>query len=180
MIMMNFGKCICYLTALAILSHFFGEALPRRHFHPMRAPWKSAKWEKDGKIYDRLAIRRWMPHMPDMSRVLPDMVKKELGDRPNATHVDQLIRETCVAEVIHDALAILGFGCVLLWKKAGGWIIALLFALGNLPFILIQRYNRPRLLRLHARLLQREQRAQKNDASIGENVLAEERKETLA
>ena len=32
------------------------------------------------------------------------------------------------------------------------------FLLGNLPFILIQRYNRPRLIRLRALLQRREQR----------------------
>ena len=39
---------------------------------------------------------------------------------------------------------------------AAVWLVW--FLLGNLPFILIQRYNRPRLLRLRSLLQRREQR----------------------
>ena len=35
--------------------------------------------------------------------------------------------------------------------------MTVLYGLSNLPFILIQRYNRPRLLRLYERMAQREQ-----------------------
>ena len=36
---------------------------------------------------------------------------------------------------------------------AAGTVAAVLYALSNLPFILIQRYNRPRLARLYRRLM---------------------------
>ena len=59
------------------------------------------------------------------------------------------LRETCVAEFIHVLLSILGFGAVFIVGGAWGWIISIVYFLaGNLPYIIIQRYNRPRLLRL--------------------------------
>ncbi len=38
-----------------------------------------------------------------------------------------------------------------IWPGAGGIIVTVIYILlGNLPFIIIQRYNRPRLQRLYA------------------------------
>ena len=60
-----------------------------------------------------------------------------------------MLQETCVAEFIHVLLSILGFGAVFIVGGAWGWIISIVYFLaGNLPYIIIQRYNRPRLLRL--------------------------------
>lgn len=59
-----------------------------------------------------------------------------------------MIQETCIAEWVHGLLIVLGFGCIWIWDGMGGWIISVLYALGNLPYILIQRYNRPRLVKL--------------------------------
>ena len=54
------------------------------------------------------------------------------------------------AECIHLLLPLAGLYCLRLWPGAGGIVVTLLYFLGNLPFVLIQRYNRPRLQRLCA------------------------------
>ena len=60
-----------------------------------------------------------------------------------------MIQETCIAQLVRVVLFVLGLGCVLIWDGPGGWITAVVYTLlGNVPFILIQRYNRPRLLHL--------------------------------
>lgn len=76
-----------------------------------------------------------------------------------ASQVELLVQETCVAEAVHTASILLGLGALWLWPGWGGVVLWLIwFLLANLPFILIQRYNRPRLMRLHALLQRREQR----------------------
>ena len=57
-----------------------------------------------------------------------------------------------------DPLAVAAYAESLMpgWGGVGLWLIW--FLLANLPFILIQRYNRPRLMRLHVLLQRREQR----------------------
>lgn len=61
--------------------------------------------------------------------------------------------------VRRTASILLGLGALWLWPGWGGVVLWLIwFLLANLPFILIQRYNRPRLMRLHALLQRREQR----------------------
>lgn len=157
--MINFWKCFFYLFAIGILAHFAGLFLSHCHFNTDRAPWHSAAWECDGRYWDRtFHVRRWMNLVPDMSRIMPDMVPKRIVGTATVASVDRLIRETCVAELIHWLLAVFGFGCVTIWHGVGGWVISLMFGVGNLPFVVIQRYNRPRLIRLHRWLRAREER----------------------
>ena len=83
--------------------------------------------------------------LPDMSRLMPDMVKKKLA----AADPMSLVQETCVAECVHCWLVVLSVGMLFLWKSVWSWALWLVYnLLGNVSFILIQRYNRPRLLRL--------------------------------
>ena len=158
--MSGFVKCVIWLLALALLAHPLGQALPRRWFAGERFPYRCYKWEKQGRIYTRIGGERWKTLVPDMSRLLPDMVKKQVD--PTAVTAAQaavLVQGTCVAEAVHAASSLVGLLCLRLWPGGGGVLVwAVWFLLGNLPFILIQRYNRPRLMRLHVLLQRREQR----------------------
>lgn len=68
-----------------------------------------------------------------------------------------MILETCVAEITHGLLCVAGLGCIWICPGWGGVAAALIdIVLLNLPFILIQRYNRPRLLHLQQKLREKE------------------------
>lgn len=140
-----------YIAALGILSHFVGQALPRAHFDPQRFPYRSADWENGGKVYEKLGIKRWKDRLPDMSKIMPDMVKKKMS-AVKSQGMDVLIAETCVAECVHWALILLSLGIFFFWRGAWAVVFWLVYnLLGNLPFIIIQRYNRPRLVMLEQR-----------------------------
>ena len=63
-----------------------------------------------------------------------------------------MIRETCAAEATHTLLMLAGLGVIVIWPCVWGVMLYLVYAiLGNLIFIIIQRYNRPRLVRLYER-----------------------------
>lgn len=160
--MSGFLRCVLYLLVLALLAHPLGQALPRRWFDGERFPYRCYKWEKQGKLYTRIGVDRWKTLVPDMSRILPDMVKKELPAGSGALDVHQaeiLVQETCRAEVVHGASCLLGLAFLRLWPGWGGAVVlAVWVLLANLPFILIQRYNRPRLMRLASLLRKKEQR----------------------
>ena len=64
-----------------------------------------------------------------------------------------MLQETCIAGLIHFLLCLTGLYCVVLWPGAGGVIIsAINIMFFNLPFVIIQRYNRPRLMRIYRKL----------------------------
>ena len=60
-----------------------------------------------------------------------------------------LVQETCVAECVHWALTLLSAGIFFLWRSGWAALLWLVYnVLGNVSFIVIQRYNRPRLQKL--------------------------------
>ena len=155
---MAFFKSVIYVAVLGVASHFIGEALPRKWFVWDRFPWRDFSWEKKGRVYDALRIRAWKDRVPDMSRLFKRMVPKRVGKCPKAEDVWRLVRETCVAEAVHLGLCLLSPGIWLFWRNTVGVLLSLLFVLCNLPFMFIQRYNRPTLVALATRLEKREER----------------------
>lgn len=150
---MRFWNCVCYLVLTAIAAFLAGRLLPKHWLKPEKGLFRSFAFEKDGRIYEKLGIRKWQSKVPDMSRILPFMMppKNLMGDYGQRLPV--MILETCAAELTHIVMAVVGLGCLWIWPGAGGAILALIdILLLNLPFILIQRYNRPRLIRLHQKL----------------------------
>jgi glycosyl-4,4'-diaponeurosporenoate acyltransferase len=157
------GVFIIIAGGLGILSHVVGEALPRGWFDPESFPYATYKWEKNGSFYKKyFKIEKWKHKLPDKSRAVKTMERKSVGADRSSEHMLALAVETCVAEAVHFALLL----CSPIFAAAipsplGAWV-AVLYGLSHVPFIMIQRYNRPRLLRSvrHAR---REEAMQKDE-----------------
>lgn len=158
---MKLVGCIVYIAILGLGSHFLGEALPRDRFDPHRFPYREFSWEKSGRVYKALRVKKWKKKMPDASRVFKDMVPKRLVGTTNSETIDVLIKETCVAELTHYLLCLLSVGVCFIWHGAPGIIIWIVVILVNMVFVVIQRYNRPHLIRLSGRLKIREERLKK-------------------
>ena len=157
---MSLLYAVIYIAVLGILSHFVGQALPRARFSAESFPYRTADWENGGRVYEKLGIKHWKDALPDMSRIMPDMVKKKMTGQNREQGMDVLIAETCVAECVHYWLIVLSLGIFLFWRGVWALVFWLVYnILGNVPFILIQRYNRPRLVLLEQR---RKRRAAKH------------------
>jgi len=151
--MKNLFCCIIYLTIIGFGSFCAGRLVPQK-FCCLQFPYRPFQFEQNGKLYDKIGIRKWQNKLPNMSKLCPGLMPaKELPRHPTESNVEKMLQETCIAELTHFILCILGAGCIFLWKGSGGKFLSVLYSLGNLPFILIQRYNRPRLLRLLERQL---------------------------
>lgn len=155
--MTGFLKCILFLAATGFGLFLVGRVVPKDRFQADRFPFRLFPFEQDGRIYDALHIKKWKEGFPDMSVILPALIpSKRLPKVLTAAQITSMIQETCIAEWTHDLLCLAGFGCVFLWKGIGGWLVSLLYAAGNLPYIIIQRYNRPKFVRLLKRLQAKE------------------------
>lgn len=147
--MKPFLNCAIYLAICGIGSFFLGRGLAKYKLAYGRFPYRSLPFEKEGELYNRIGIRAWKDALPDMSKIVPGLIpSKKIPVHITSEQIEGMIQETCVAEWTHLLLIVLGFGCVLLWEGTGGWIMAILFAIGNIPYILIQRHNRPKLIRI--------------------------------
>ena len=80
--MKDFIKCTIYLVIIGILFFFAGRIVPKKWFRYDRFPYRMLGFEKDGKIYQAIGIRKWKSTFPDMSVLLPKWMldySQELG-----------------------------------------------------------------------------------------------------
>ncbi len=157
---LSFCISVCCVAGVGIFANLVGESFPRAWFRPDHFLFRARKWERNGKIYEKIGVHRWKDSLPDMSKVRKKkMVPKHFDTYPTADRVHVLAVETCRAEIVHSVLSLLSVGLIFLWEnKLAGVIVTLIYVLCNLPFIIIQRYNRPALLALEERLRKREAR----------------------
>ncbi len=149
---------VIYFILIGQGCFFFGLLLPRERFDEKAFPYKAFVWEGKGKIYDTLHIKKWKRRVPDMSMVTDKIFPKRLSSVISAEKLNRLVKESCVAEFIHYILSALGLGFYYIWKGKAGAVLTVLYILGNLPYIMIQRYNRPHFISLREKLKLREER----------------------
>lgn len=125
-----------------------GELLPRKNFDYTSFPYKPFRWERNGDVYLRLGIQKWKDYVPDMSKYVKTMFAKKIVSPRDPEYTRRLILETCVAETVHFVMILISPIFQMYMNETAGYIATIAYILGNLPFILIQRYNRPRLVRL--------------------------------
>lgn len=154
---MKFLYCFIYLLSIGIVGFIIGRVLSVCKFHPDTFPYKLYRFEKDGTVYDKIKIHKWQNKVIDMSRIFTKLMPTKKLDKKVHSKLPVLIQETCIAEMTHHMLSIAGLYCLSIWKGIGGIIVTLIYiTLGNLPYILIQRYNRPRFIKLLERYEARE------------------------
>lgn len=103
-------------------------------------------WEQSGKLWQRLFyVKTWKGRLIDGTVILRSGYAKK---RLHGTRMNDLIgfaAETKRAELTHW-LSIVPAPLFFIWNPVWvGWIMILYAALFNLPFIIVQRYNRGRI-----------------------------------
>lgn len=150
---LKFGTCV---ILYGIFSHYYGEAIDGNRFHFEQKPFAPWKWEDGGRIYQKkFHIRSWKEKLFDASKALPALVPKEI-DSTDPEYLKVMLQETCRAEVVHWTIIIFG-NLFMAIVVDFGWNIfyCAIYTFYNLSDIMIQRYNRPRLLKMYHRALRR-------------------------
>lgn len=142
-------NCSIY-TLLVVVRAWVDVIVPARFFDPDRWLFRTREWERGGDIYRIVRIDRWKDKLPSLSTW--DRFSKKHLNRVTPRYLQRFVFETCRAESNH-LRAIVSVVLMRLWTPLDLWLTCLVIALiGNIPFILIQRYNRPRLQRILARM----------------------------
>lgn len=117
-------------------------------FNPACLPARGLAWECKGRVYEQvLRIKAWKDKLPDGARWFAGGVGKARlpGRSPKA--LDRFARETWRGELVHW-LAILSLPAFCVWNPWWAMGVNAAYAVSaNLPCILVQRYNRARLMR---------------------------------
>ncbi|MBQ8207652.1 MAG: hypothetical protein IJZ89_02845 [Clostridia bacterium] len=146
-----------FTVIVGVLAHIAGLIIPPYSLNHESFPFRAFEWERNGSIYRKLHISSWISHLPDMSKIIPYMFRKKLDREMSAEHIMRYIKETCLAELIHFMLILASPILAIAVDGKTGMAFMLIYALCNLPFIFIQRYNRPKLERLYARQIKKEE-----------------------
>lgn len=132
-------------------------------FDARRKIYQPHKWEKDGKFYnDVFKINKWKDFLPQ--HIGKDGFSKDHIDDVSIEYIDEFIMETCRGEWNHTMNCAFAIALMLMNDLLTGIILTLLLWAGNLPFAIIQRYNRFRLQKLRKTLIRKQERANRQAA----------------
>jgi len=99
----------------------------------------------ENKLYSFLQIKKWKKYVPTYA---PETFFLELP-------LSQIARTMCISELVHTVIAVFSFVPLLFSIPFGEFpvflITSVLAAAVDCIFILLQRYNRPRVIRLLAK-----------------------------
>lgn len=140
---------ILAITFGTVFYHYFmrvaaGElsaGMHQKSLNPDNCWFRQKSWEPG--LYKLLRVRYWKNRLPTYAPESYSLQKRT---------PEQIIQNTCHAELVHEAVALLSFLPVLLSPWLGAFpvflITSILAACSDLVFAVMQRYNRPRLQRL--------------------------------
>lgn len=150
----HFVRFASIVGTTGIIAFFLGEKLPRAMFDPEKFPYKSYMWEEEGRIYEKIGIKKWKTRIPDMSKYIARTFSKQGNLMRDPEHLKLMVRETCSAEFVHWMLILISPVFPILMDQHG-ILSMVLYIVGNLLFVIIQRYNRPRILKIIQRIEKR-------------------------
>ncbi len=137
------------------------QKLPLRRFREDNFLFRIRPWERGGRLYLHLGIKRWKELLPDGAGLYQDGFRKKRLDVHgiDERYLQRFVLETCRAELVHWVIIAL-IPLFFIWNplEVAVWMIPFGLAV-NLPCLLTQRYNRPRLKKIL-------QRGQKNRFDI--------------
>lgn len=138
--------------AWSVMAGYIGHRWPRRSFE--RDSWWSRlrSFERGRRFYARVTrIHAWKDRLPELGGLFPGgFAKRRVGRSP--MHLSQFIAETRRAEAVHWVVFWL-WPIFALWNPP--WAVAVMLGYAtaaNIPCVLVQRYNRGRLLAALRRL----------------------------
>ena len=103
--------------------------------------YQCRNWET--KLYKWLRVKQWKSKLPSYQADYFD---------PKKHSWDEIAQAMCQAELVHEVIIVLSFVPILLSCWFGEFFVFLITSLGaaafDMLFVMIQRYNRPRILKL--------------------------------
>lgn len=151
MIVISLINNLFVLLIISIINTIISIKLPLSIFHYESWIFRVRNWERKGQIYQYyFFVKKWKNILPELSDFLPFLFSKKQMMQYSPDYLHRFVLEACRAELVHWCIIISSF-IFLKWESTSMPILMILIAtVLNLPYIIIQRYNRPRILNILA------------------------------
>ena len=152
----NFNNNVCYTLAITfgttayhftmrLIVGYSVDFVLKNKVNYNRRWFNVSKFEM--KIYKKLNVKKWKDKMPTYNPELFDISKHSW---------EEILMTMCQSEIVHEIIFILSFIPIIaiIWfKEPWAFIItSIMSALFDLMYVIMQRYNRNRILRLKSKL----------------------------
>lgn len=138
--------CFALWPVFQIVSALCCKRLPEKHLNAKSFYFRSHKWESSGQFYETVFfVRKWKKFLPDGGAVTRDGYRKKRLTDFSEENLNRFLVESCRAELTH-LFAIPPF--ILFSFFVPAYVVVFMFVysiLVNLPCVISQRYNRPRV-----------------------------------
>lgn len=136
---------------ISIINTMISIKLPLSIFHCESWLFKARDWEKGGYIYQYyFGVKKWKNLLPELSDFFSFLFPKKQIKRYGADYLYRFSLETCRAELAHWCIIISSFAFMQWSSTRVSMLMVFIAVICNLPYIMIQRYNRPRILSILA------------------------------
>lgn len=135
---------ICYHFTIRLVIGNIMASISLSMFKPEAWRYRERKFEK--KLYKAIRVKKWKKFAPTYNKNLFDL---------SCNPTEDIIGETCRSENVHWLCIAASLASITFAVPFGSLAVFLITgiagALVDLTFVIIQRYNRPRLMRFAAR-----------------------------
>lgn len=139
----TFGTMAYHFLMRLGVGFIFNKAMNNRADYTKR--WYQCRsWEKN--LYEMLNVKHWKGIMPTYDANLFDYTKHSWNEIAQASCQSELVHETIILLSFVPIVFSIWFGAIMVFI-----ITSVLAALFDMTFVIIQRYNRPRIIRLIGR-----------------------------
>ncbi|SDN97273.1 hypothetical protein [Halobacillus aidingensis] len=115
--------------------------------------YRVRRWETQAKVYERLGVKKWKDRLPEARKWFRR--GKTAAHLRNPSQWDRFEKQTNRSELSHWVQMLAAPFFFLFNPPWAGWIMVVYAILFNLPFIIVQRYNRVRMMRVKNRVFMR-------------------------
>lgn len=154
-----FAIALCFFlwAVIQTLVSFICLKIPNRYFSPYKFPFTGFGFEQGGAFYRKwLFVHKWKKYLPDGGALMGTDFRKKNLEHVTHANLQRFLTESCRAEMTH-VLAILPFWVFgFIAPPEVIWIMLIYAVAVNLPCIIAQRYNRPRIRVLMEKRFQKE------------------------
>ncbi len=136
----TFGT-ISYHFLMRLAVGYVINGLYHNRFDYKKAWFQEKSFEK--RLYEKLRVKEWKDKMPTFA---PEMLELKIHTG------EEILGAMCQAEVVHSVIIVLCFVPLLATFMWGAFwvffITSVLSASAEMMFVIMQRYNRPRIVRM--------------------------------